>query len=105
MYWLFLLFALAAFLFALSTTHTGLLVLSLIVALVFTLLWIKGLYAAKFGGVVNDVPRPLHAAELQALREQLRPAATTAAASPATAEPAAPSPAPVAPQPQDPGQP
>ncbi len=102
MYWLFLLFALAAFLFALSTTHTGLLVTALIAALVFALLWVKGLYAARFGGVVNDVPRPLHAAELQALREQLRPGA---ASGPAPAAPATPPSPPIAAQPQDPEQP
>lgn len=104
MYWLFLLLALAAFVFALSTTNMALLVLSLVAALVFMLLWVKGLYAAKFDGVVNDVPRPLHAAELQALREQLRPAATADAA---TATPPSPAPAaaPAPPQLQDSNQP
>ncbi len=108
MYWLFLLLALAAFVFALSTTNMALLVLSLVAALVFMLLWVKGLYAAKFDGVVNDVPRPLHAAELQALREQLRPAATAdATADAATTTPPSPAPAaaPAPPQLQDPNQP
>ncbi|MGR4895739.1 hypothetical protein ACIPR8_10710 [Stenotrophomonas sp. LARHCG68] len=104
MYWLFLLLALAAFVFALSTTNMALLVLSLVAALVFMLLWVKGLYAAKFDGVVNDVPRPLHAAELQALREQLRPAATADAATTTPPSPA-PAAAPAPPQLQDPNQP
>jgi hypothetical protein len=34
---------------------------------------------------MNTVPRPLHAAELQALRAQLRPAAEPATAAPAPA--------------------
>jgi uncharacterized membrane protein len=104
MYWLFLLLALAAFVFALSTTNMALLVLSLVAALVFMLLWVKGLYAAKFDGVVNDVPRPLHAAELQALREQLRPAATADAATTTPPSPA-PAAAPAPPQLQDSNQP
>ncbi|WP_313255800.1 hypothetical protein [Stenotrophomonas sp.] len=104
MYWLFLLLALAAFVFALSTTNMALLVLSLVAALVFMLLWVKGLYAAKFDGVVNDVPRPLHAAEMQALREQLRPAATADAATTTPPSPA-PAAAPAPPQLQDPNQP
>ncbi|MEN5207214.1 hypothetical protein ABE493_03685 [Stenotrophomonas terrae] len=84
MYWLFLLLALGAFLLAFSTTHSWLLVLALLAALVFLLLWAKGLYVARFGGM-NTVPRPLHAAELQALRAQLRPAAEPATAAPAPA--------------------
>ena len=43
---------------------------ALLAALVFLLLWAKGLYVARFGGV-SSVPRPLHAAELQALRSEL----------------------------------
>lgn len=94
MYWLFLLLALGAFFLAFSTTHAWLLVLALLVALVFLLLWAKGLYVARFGGM-SSVPRPLHAAELQALRAQLQPKvepAATAAATPivqAPTEPAA----------------
>ncbi|KRG64633.1 hypothetical protein ABB27_16305 [Stenotrophomonas terrae] len=82
MYWLFLLLALGAFLLAFSTTHSWLLVLALLAALVFLLLWAKGLYVARFGGM-NTVPRPLHAAELQALRAQLRPNAEASTATPA----------------------
>ncbi|MGH8053607.1 MAG: hypothetical protein ACREP4_06780 [Stenotrophomonas sp.] len=72
MYWLFLLLALGAFVLAISTTQMWLLVLSLFASLLFTVLWVKGLFAARVGGVVSDAPRPLHAAELQALRDQLR---------------------------------
>ncbi len=82
MYWLFLMLALGAFLLAFSTPHGWLLVLALLAALVFLLLWAKGLYVARFGGV-SSVPRPLHAAELQALREQLQPRTDPAAATPA----------------------
>ena len=93
MYWLFLLLALGAFLLAFSTTHSWLLVLALLAALVFLLLWVKGLYVARFGGV-SSVPRPLHAAELQALRAQLQPKADPAAAAaiaPTVQTPASPS--------------
>lgn len=90
MYWLFLLLALGAFLFAFSTTQAWLLVLALLVALVFLLLWAKGLYVARFGGV-SSVPRPLHAAELQALRAQFQakndPVAATTAAPPTATPP------------------
>jgi len=72
MYWLFLLLALGAFVLAISTTQMWLLVLSLFASLLFAVLWIKGLFAARVGGVVGDAPRPLHPAELQALRDQLR---------------------------------
>ncbi len=89
MYWLFLLLAFGAFLLAFSTTHSWLLVLALLAALVFLLLWAKGLYVARFGGV-SSVPRPLHAAELQALRAQLQPKADPAAA-PVAHTPVAPS--------------
>ncbi len=71
MYWLFLVLALGAFLVTLTTTHMLLLVLSALAALVFLLLWVKGLYVARIGSV-SEAPRPLHPAELQALREQFR---------------------------------
>ena len=92
MYWLFLLLALGAFLLAFSTTHSWLLVLALLAALVFLLLWVKGLYVARFGGVSSE-PRPLHAAELQALRAQLEPKAApaTTPVTPAVQAPPAPS--------------
>ncbi len=76
MYWLFLLLALGAFTLAITTTHAGLLLLALLAALLFFLLWIKGLHAARFSGAASQPARALHPAELQALRDQLRPAAS-----------------------------
>ncbi|MGV8960078.1 MAG: hypothetical protein ACOH1V_06790 [Stenotrophomonas sp.] len=70
MYWLFLLLAIGAFMLAISTPQLWLLVIALLAALVFFLLWIKGLYVSKFGQVA-DAPRALHPVELQRLREQL----------------------------------
>lgn len=78
MYWLFLLLALGAFLLAISTTQAWLLALALLAALVFMLLWVRGLYIARIGGVISDTPRALHPAELQALREKYRTGATPA---------------------------
>ncbi len=78
MYWLFLLLALGAFILAITTTHPWLLFLSLLAALLFFLVWIKGLYAARFSGTASQAPRALHPDELQALREQLRPGASPA---------------------------
>ncbi len=72
MYWLFLLLAIGAFALAVSTPQMWLLVVLLLAALAFFLLWIKGLYVAKFGNVLPDAPRALHPAELQRLRDQLR---------------------------------
>ncbi len=71
MYWLFLLLALGAFVLAISTTQMWLLVLSLLAALLFAVLWIKGLFAARFSGIISEAPRPLHPAELQMMREKL----------------------------------
>lgn len=79
MYWLFLLLALGAFMLALSTTQAWLLALAMLAALVFMLLWARGLYIARIGGVVSGTARILHPAELQALREKYR---TGAAPSP-----------------------
>ncbi|MCA7023881.1 MULTISPECIES: hypothetical protein [Stenotrophomonas] len=79
MYWLSLLLALGAFTVSITTTHSGLMLLSLLAALLLLLLWMKGLYAARFGSTTRQAPRPLHAAELQALRDQLRPPVPPAA--------------------------
>jgi hypothetical protein len=75
MYWLFLLFAIGAFFFALTTTHAGLLWLALLAALACLLLWVRGLYRARTGDAFTATPRALHPAELQAIREQLRASA------------------------------
>ncbi|WP_241772643.1 hypothetical protein [Stenotrophomonas pictorum] len=91
MYWLFLLLALGAFVLAISATQTWLLLLSLLASLVFALLWVKGLYAARIGGALTDAPRALHPAELQALREQFRvDAAAPTVAPPPPVQPATP---------------
>jgi uncharacterized membrane protein len=90
MYWLFLLLALGAFVLAISATQTWLLLLALLASLVFALLWVKGLYAARISGALNDAPRALHPAEMQALREQFRANATPTTAPPTPAQPATP---------------
>ncbi len=110
MYWLFLLLALGGFMLALSTTKMWLLVLALVASLVFLLLWVKGLYAARISGVISDSPRPLHPAELQALRDQFKPKgadATAPAPAAPVAAPVAPAASPTTPPapPQDPNQP
>lgn len=84
MYWLFLLLALGAFVLALLTTHAWLLALALCAAMLFALLWARGLYSARFGGVNTQVPRPLHPDELHAMRQQLQQAREIA--SPASTE-------------------
>jgi len=43
------------------------------------------LYAARFGGTARQAPRPLHAAELQDMRDQLRPPVPPAAPPSSTA--------------------
>lgn len=85
MYWLFLLLAIAAFTLAVSTPQMWLLVIALLVSLAFFLLWIKGLYVARFGSVVPEPRRALHPAELQKLREQLRPTTTADVSAPVKA--------------------
>ena len=100
MHWLFLLIALGAFALAVTTPNTWLLVLALLMALLFVMLWVKGLYVAKFGDGAASVPRPLHPSELQAMREQLKSKATQAA--PASASPVNPPSPPAGPDPQHP---
>lgn len=87
MHWLFLLFAIGAFVLGISTPQVWLLVLCLIVALVFVMLWIRGLYIAKFGDGSNTEPRPLHPSELQHMREQLQKKQAESAAPPSTPDP------------------
>ena len=79
MYWLSLLLALGAFNVSITTTHSGLMLLSLLAALLLFLLWIIVFYAVRFGSTTRQAPRPLHAAELQARRDQLRPPVPPAA--------------------------
>jgi uncharacterized membrane protein len=77
MYWLFLVLALGAFVLALSTPQMWLLVVALLLALLFFLLWIKGLYVARFGSVMSEPRQVLHPAELQKMREQLQSTTST----------------------------
>lgn len=85
MYWLFLLLAIVAFVVALGATSTWLLLLSLVASLGFFLLWLRGLYVARIGDTFSQMPRELHPAELQILREQLR--GTSGAPTPAPTSP------------------
>lgn len=82
MHWLFLLLAAGAFALAVSTTKLWLLAVSLLAALVFVLLWAKGLYVARFGDGGNAVPRALHPSELAHMREQLKKKQQAATADP-----------------------
>ncbi|WP_045726489.1 hypothetical protein [Xanthomonas sp. GPE 39] len=71
MYWLFLPFALGAFILAFSTPYMWLLVVSLLVALGFMLAWARGWYAAKIGDASQRDALPMiDPVELRRLREQ-----------------------------------
>lgn len=92
MHWLFLLLALITFTIALSATQAWLLALTLLATLAFLALWLRGLYVTRVGATFSQTPRPLHQAELQALREQLRRANGDTATSAPSVPPASPSP-------------
>ncbi len=87
MHWLFLLFAIGAFFFALTTTHGGLLLLGMLVALACSLLWVRGLYIARVGNAFTATPRALHPSELQAMRDQLRSASAASSNPPSEGQP------------------
>ncbi len=70
MYWLFLLLALGCFGLAMKTPHMGLMLLSLLGTLVFLLVWVRGLYLARFGNLQRDISSVIDPAELRRLREQ-----------------------------------
>ncbi|MCC7633324.1 hypothetical protein [Stenotrophomonas rhizophila] len=70
MYWLFLLLALGCFGLAMKTPHMGLMLLSLLGTLVFLLVWVRGLYVARFGNLQRDISSVIDPAELRRLREQ-----------------------------------
>lgn len=70
MHWLFLLLALGCFALALNTPHQGLMLLSLLGTLVFLLVWVRGLYVARFGNLQRDISSVIDPAELRRLREQ-----------------------------------
>jgi Sec-independent protein secretion pathway component TatC len=70
MHWLYLLLALAAMVFAMKTTSTGLMFLGMLAALVLLVLWLAGMYAARVAGRSRDVSAMIDPAELRRLREQ-----------------------------------
>lgn len=67
--WLYLLLGLLAMGVALKTASSGLMALSLVVALVFFVLWLVGLYSARVAGRGRDVSAMIDPAELRRLRE------------------------------------
>jgi hypothetical protein len=70
MHWLFLLLALGCFALALKTPHDGVMLLSLLGTLVFLLVWVRGLYVARFGNLQRDISSVIDPAELRRLREE-----------------------------------
>jgi hypothetical protein len=76
MYWLFMLLAIGCFAFAVKTPSTGLMVLSLLGALLFLLAWVRGRYVATFGGhdrgtgSEREIYNAIDPTELRRLREQ-----------------------------------
>ncbi len=70
MHWLFLLLALGAMAIAIMTTSTPVMGLSLLAALVLTVLWLAGLYSSRMAGRSRDVSAMIDPAELRRLREQ-----------------------------------
>ena len=70
MHWLYLLLALAAMVFAMKTTSTGLMLLGMLAALALLVLWLAGMYAARVAGRSRDVSAMIDPAELHRLREQ-----------------------------------
>ncbi len=70
MHWLLLLLAIGALALAFTTPHVWLLVVSLFVALLLVLAWVRGWYVARMGDVQRDVSSMIDPAELRRLREQ-----------------------------------
>ncbi|MCO5055421.1 hypothetical protein [Thermomonas sp.] len=70
MHWLFLLLAIGAFGFGFFTTSAAVLVVCLLVALLFFVLWVLGMYQAHVAGVGRDTSMMVDPAELRRLREQ-----------------------------------
>ncbi len=68
--WLYLLLGLLAMGVAMKTTSSGLMALSLLVALVLFVLWLVGLYSARVAGRGRDVSAMIDPVELRRLREQ-----------------------------------
>ena len=70
MHWLFLLLGFAALAFAVKTTSSVLMVLGMLAALGFWILWLAGLYSARMSGSSRDPSSMIDPAELRRLREQ-----------------------------------
>lgn len=70
MHWLFLLLGFAALAFAVKTTSSVLMVLGLLAALGFWILWLAGLYSVRMSGSSRDPSSMIDPAELRRLREQ-----------------------------------
>ena len=74
MYWLFLLFALAAFATGLVLTHAGAMALAMLVALLLALCWARGLYLARFGTLQQDMSQLVDPEQLRQLRQRAQQA-------------------------------
>ncbi|HAI47477.1 hypothetical protein D3C87_350950 [compost metagenome] len=70
MHWLFLLLALGCFALALKTSQWSLMLLALLGALVCLLIWVRGMYVARFGNLQRDISSVIDPTELRRLREQ-----------------------------------
>lgn len=70
MHWLFLLVAIGAFVFGFTTTSTAVLAGCLLVALVFFILWVLGMYQVHVANSGRDTALMVDPAELRRLREQ-----------------------------------
>ncbi|MGH8032642.1 MAG: hypothetical protein ACREO8_09830 [Luteimonas sp.] len=86
MIWLYLLLAIAAFVFAFYSPSVALAVVSLLAALGFVIAWIMGLLAQRIGSQSRDDSMILDPQELRRLREQAA-ARRAAAASTTVGEP------------------
>ena len=89
MHWLLLGLAAAAFAVALHTTLAWLMAVCLLLALLFSLGWILGLYSARAGARARDEMAMIDPVELRRLREQAE-ARKLAAQQQQTGEPPAP---------------
>ena len=85
MHWLYLLLAIGALLLAITTVHGWVLALSLLVALVLFLAWMRGWYMERVGGREVDHSAMIDPLELRRLRElaEARRREAAAASSPA----------------------
>lgn len=70
MHWLFLLLALGCFALALKVPQMSLMLLALLGALMFLLMWVRGLYVARFGTLQRDISSVIDPTELRRLRDQ-----------------------------------